>query len=237
MKIGFFGDSFCAGTPEHDIYGVEDNGNYSQTSWPSIATSLVTGSMVCHCQSGDTLWHTYEYLCDSIKDYDVVIICVSDPIRTPNKYRIPTIGKQFDKVLASISIKEEEIKQYAQYLDLKLYFEPKEYKYAAQIGVLVKIDELIKLHNKKALIIPSFDNSLQGYKFNNATVVNLNLNEDVKNRSLEKNNLLKVDNLDRVNHMFKKENTVFAQAIADYILNQDSSKEINFKKYFKYLDN
>ena len=102
---------------------------------------------------------------------------------------------------------------------------------------LAKIDELIKLHNKKALIIPSFDNSLQGYKFNNATVVNLNLNQDVKNRSLEKNNLLKVDNLDRVNHMFKKENTVLAQAVADYILNQDSSNEINFKKYFKYLDN
>jgi hypothetical protein len=237
MKIGYFGDSYCAGTPEYDTYGYDDNGDFSLTSWPSITAQLVNGSMTSHCISGDTLWHTYEYLCNSIKDYDVVIICVSDPIRTPNKYKIPTIGKQFDKVLASTSIKEEEIKQYAQYLDLKYYFEPKEYKYAAQIGVLYKLDELLGQHDKKSLILPSFENSLQGYKFQNASCININLNDDIKVRMLSKSNLLKVKDLDRVNHFFKKENEVLGKAVADFILNNNVEKTINFKKYFEYLDN
>ena len=53
---------------------------------------------------------------------------------------------------------------------------------------------------------------------------------------LKKNNLLKVKNLDIVNHFFKKENDVLGKAVADFILSDSNEKVINFKKYFEYLD-
>jgi len=238
MKIGFFGDSYCAGTPEYDIHGCDDNGDFSLTSWPSITTQLVNGSMCCHCISGDTLWHTYQYLTENIENYDIIIICISDPVRPPNKYRIPTINNElFDKVKAEKVLNQEEIKGYINYLKLQGKYEAKEYKYAAQIGILFKLDELLGQHGKKSLILPSFENSLQGYKFQNTPCININLNDDIKVRSLSKNNLLKVKDLDRVNHLFKKENEVLGKAVADFILNNNVEKIIDFKKYFEYLDN
>jgi hypothetical protein len=48
---------------------------------------------------------------------------------------------------------------------------------------------------------------------------------------------LKVKDLDRVNHLFKKENEVLGKAVADFILNNNVEKIIDFKKYFEYLDN
>ena len=237
MKIGYFGDSYCAGTSEHDIHGHDDNGNLSLLSWPAIATKLVNGSMTGLCQSGDTLWHTYEYLCENIQDFDIIIICVSDPIRPPNKHRIPAIdSKSFEKEKAKTFLNEKDFSNFVNYLEFKTQFEPREYKYVAQIGVLTKIDELLGIHKKKSLILPSFENSLQGYKFKNSSQINISLNEDIKVRMLKKNNLLKVKNLDIVNHFFKKENDVLGKAVADFILSDSNEKVINFKKYFEYLD-
>jgi len=238
MKIGYFGDSYCAGTPEYDTYGYDANGDFSLTSWPSITTQLVNGSMTSHCISGDTLWHTYQYLSENIQNYDIIIICVSDPVRPPNKYRIPTITNElFDKVKAEKLLDKEEYQGFINYLHLKGKYEAKEYKFAAQIGALFKLDELLGQHDKKSLILPSFENSLQGYIFQNASCININLNDDIKVRMLSKNNLLKVKDLDRVNHFFKKENEVLGKAVADFILNNNVEKIINFKKYFEYLDN
>ena len=136
----------------------------------------------------------------------------------------------------STFLNEKDLSNFVNYLKLKTQFEPREFKYVAQIGVLTKIDELLGIHKKKSLILPSFKNSLQGYKFKNSSQINISLNEDIKVRMLKKNNLLKVKNLDIVNHFFKKENDVLGKAVADFILSDSNEKVINFKKYFEYLD-
>ena len=91
------------------------------------------------------------------------------------------------------------------------------------------LDEFLGKKDINTLIIPSFDNSMQGYVFKNAGQANLNLNEDVKKRS-------KIDYNNEVNHMMEKENRVLTKAVIDYFKNNKQNGIIDFKKYFKYLD-
>lgn len=230
MKIGYFGDSYCASIPKNDIH---------QTyafSWPYTVAKLLKAEIGNECISGDTLWHTYKYLEESIDKYDIIIICVSDPIRVPNHYRVPTIVKDFNTELAKKRMGPDLTQKYSDFLSLSQIFTSIEYKYAAQIGVLYKLDKLIGEYKKKCLILPSFENSLQGYSFKNASVANINLNEDIKKRVSRKPELYSTNYPKVANHLQIKENNVLAEAVVDFI-NNDYKLEFDLKKYFEYLDN
>lgn len=230
MKLGFFGDSYCADIPKGDIHDTH------AFSWPYTVVKTLKAEITNECISGDTFWHTYQYLTESIEMYDILIICVSDPIRVPNHYRIPTITTAFNSEVAKKRMGEELTSEFEEYLTLHTKFQSREFRYAAQIGVLHKLDELIGKHKKKTLILPSFENSLQGYSFKNASVANINLNEDVKKKvsikpELYSNNYPKI-----ANHLQPKENDVLAEAVVDFI-NNDYKLEFDLKKYFNYLYN
>lgn len=226
MKIGFFGDSYCE-LPTRNC----------DLAWPNKVGKLLNADTTNECISGDCLWHTFLYLEESIKNFDVVIICVSDPIRSPNHYRVPTIGPNFDEVIANKRMNKEEIEKYREYTKLQDRFKGVGYEYAAQIGVLYKIDELIGKHNKKAIILPSFENSLQGYTFKNASVANINLNEGVKNKVKRPISFNNDGSSIIINHLQEKENQVLAKEISDFINNNDYKLEFNLKKHFNYLYN
>ncbi len=230
MKVGFFGDSYCASSPMNDE---EKTYHYS---WPWTVAKLLKIEADNHCISGDTLWHTYLYLKESIENYDIVVICISDPLRQPNHYRIPTINTTFDDEVSMKRLNSDQIKEYTQYIKLHQVYRPQGYNLVAQIGVLTKLDELIGKHSTKALILPSFENSLQGYIFKNASVANINLNEGIKNKVKNKIPINKGGYPVIANHLQEKENNVLAKAVVDFI-NNDYKLEFNLKKYFNYLYN
>ena len=230
MKLGFFGDSYCAAIPKYDIHDTHG------FSWPYTVAKLTKAELSNKCISGDTLWHAYQYLEESIEKYDILVICVSDPIRIPNRYRIPSINTNYNQVIAERRMGPELASEYGKYLNLNHKFASKEFVKAAQIGVLYKLDKLIGEYKKKSLILPSFENSLQGYSFKNASVANINLNEEVKKKVTRKPELYS-DNYPKVaNHLQPKENDVLAEAVVDFI-NNDYKLEFDLKKYFNYLYN
>jgi len=231
MKLGFFGDSYCATMPKYDIHDTHG------FSWPYTVAKLTKAELSNECISGDTLWHAYQYLKESIEKYDIIVICVSDPIRVPNHYRIPTITVQYDEVIAERRMGSELASEYSKYLNLHHKFADKEFTKAAQIGVLYKLDKLIGEYKKKTLILPSFENSLQGYSFKNVSVANINLNEEVKKRVTRKPELYHTNYPKVANHLQPKENNVLAEAVVDFIKQEDTEPTFNLRKYFEYLDN
>lgn len=238
MKIGFFGDSYCA----EPIRSKDLHSRKYDFSWPYQLRKMLNAEITNQCVSGDTLWHAYLYLEESIEDFDILIICVSDPIRLPNFYRIPTVPPNFETRIAAERLKGVTIKgkgsvdEYEQYVLLHAKYKGAGIEYATQIGVLHKLDELIGKHNKKTIILPCFENSLQGYTFKNASVANINLNEDVKKKVKRPIPLYNDGSKILANHLHVKENEVLAKATFDFINNNDYKLEFNLKKYFEYLE-
>ena len=217
MKIGYFGDSYCAANQrEHIDY-----------AWTELVAKELGCEIHNECIYGDTLFHAYKYLEECEVDLDYLVFCISDPIRLPNQFRIPTINPRFNKKIAESRIKN--VREFETYIELHTVYAPNEFIQLAQKGILLSLDEFLGKKDINTLIIPSFDNSMQGYVFKNAGQANFNLNEDVKNRTT-------LDYENEVNHMMEKENKVLAKAVTDYFKNNKQNGIIDFKKYFKYLD-
>ena len=217
MKIGYFGDSYCAANEREHI----------DFAWTELVAKELGCEIHNECIHGDTLFHAYKYLEECEVDLDYLVFCISDPIRLPNQFRVPTLNHGFNKKIAASRIKN--LKEYQTFINLHKLYTPKDYTRLAQKGILFTLDEFFGKKDINTLIIPSFDNSMQGYVFKNAGQANLNLNEDVKKRS-------KLDYKNDVNHMMEKENRVLAKAVIDYFKNNKQNGIIDFKKYFKYLD-
>ena len=231
MKIGFFGDSYCA----------DSENSLGEYSWTELIKQRYDSKHTNECVTGDTLWHAFQYLKECAVNLDFIILCVSDPTRLPNRNRIPCMPPDFETKIAEEKLKSEvKLKLFRLYNSLHTKFYDKHFYYTAQKGVLIDIDNFLKEHNKKCLVIPCFDSSMQGYVFKNAAQVNINLNQDIKIKAIKNRKYLedgKIDHSSIANHLNKKENTVLGQAVIDFMSKDYRTGLVDFKQYFNYLDN
>ena len=157
MKIGFFGDSFCArGQEQWNI------------SWPWVATKYLNKEIKPFCLQGTHPYLAYKRLQKHISEVDFVVFVISCPYRFPNDIDLPA---------ASYGFAEEDFKKLFpgksedMHTMINMYYRlyGEEWHELGTNKVLEKVDNLFKEHNKPALVIPAFEHSLSGYKFKNAT--------------------------------------------------------------------
>ncbi len=77
MKISIIGDSFCA-----------DMGNDPYPSWLYLLKHELPAEILCKGMKGAPLIHSFIPFEKNLSNSDLVIICVTDPGRIPNKYEI-----------------------------------------------------------------------------------------------------------------------------------------------------
>ena len=221
MKVGYFGDSWCGCKPK-------DGGQ--PFSWPYETTKILGCESNHYCLSGTHLFNAWLELSKHIDEVDYVVLTISDPYRFPNDYQIPTMSCGWDKSIARYTFGEGTTKKYGDFVELYYRFFSREFMRIAQKGLLQHIDDFIAEKNKPCLVLPGFENSMQGYEFKNAAFLETDLSSGIKYKRFDKTKPI-------ANHLNEKENNVLAQAVADFIKGEYKTGKISFKKYFEYLDN
>ena len=77
LKLAICGDSFCA--------------DYGKNPYPSFIHLLQTelnADILCTGRMGISLYHAYEDLITHYKNSDIIILCVTEPSRVSNRYRV-----------------------------------------------------------------------------------------------------------------------------------------------------
>jgi len=219
LKVGFFGDSWCGcSTKNKQIYDI---------SWPNLLTKKLNAEPLYTCLPGGHLFHAYEKLENHLNEVDYAIIVVSDPYRLPSEYQIPAMSAGYDDEVAERLLGKRQADMFGKYVEYHYRFFSRKYSGIAQKGLLSEIDNMVK--DKKALIIPGFKLSMQGYKITNAAYTNCTLHS-IKRKRFDKNKTI-------ANHLNEEENIVLANALYDFITSDYKKGEFDLKKYFKYLYN
>ncbi|SVD28996.1 uncharacterized protein METZ01_LOCUS381850, partial [marine metagenome] len=78
LKLALIGDSYCA-----DVYKTP------YKTWPYIVAENLNASIISLGRSGAAMTHSYEDLIAVVDEADVVIVCVTEPNRVPNRYGLP----------------------------------------------------------------------------------------------------------------------------------------------------
>jgi|TARA_R110002072_G_scaffold180346_2_gene336390 hypothetical protein len=115
LKIAFVGDSYCMhagpGTPEGEdkelAFKIAKKYNITfsgppvdpEYDWPHLVTQHFQAHRFCGGIAGINFFHSYEYyLNNSQKDEDIVIFCVTEPLRVINKHKLPINKAWLDEI-------------------------------------------------------------------------------------------------------------------------------------------
>ena len=242
MKIGFFGDSWIAFKPSHLIKFPD-----TEWAWPNQVGNNFKGEHLYTSRGGTHLFYAYQQLKKEIDNVDYVILSVSDYERVPNEYGIDTMcpceyGKNHVESIFG-DLEGRTSQEFITYIKTHCKYYPTQMSYAAQKGLLLEIDELLGKKNKKALIIPGFEESFVGYTFKNAAFLDCSFHEikmEDKRKEIPPKKLKQMfedRTLVALNHFLKQEADIIAGAITELIKQEYSPGKKEFKKYFDYLFN
>ena len=223
MTIGFFGDSYCA-CPNRE----------GHVSWPYITGEILNAEVNQYAKSGTHTYSAYLKLKEHINEVDIVVYVISDPFRFPNEHGVPMMSSGYDKKLTEhfyspqLAVNVESM--------LKTYYGvfSREYSEMGQREILRQVDILLGKSNKRAYIVPAFENSLCGYEFKNAVWTQGVLKEvfgyidRVINFGFDYNYLSK--NGYFANHFSPHGNLILGQFMAYIIQNFNSPKKFNMEK-------
>jgi len=179
MKIAFLGDSYCA------------DGTDMKKHWPAIAKkrlfhcysdaalnarNYMNSSVIQLGDAGRPFYYSVERFLPRLLETDIIICCVSQPLRLPNKYNLPiTSGLinrwrkmrffQKNNLLKNMSrpdhdIPKKELRNTMQAADFyEQFLLDTEEMYFSNISRIAYIDNLFKEHKKKCIWFSCFDDS------------------------------------------------------------------------------
>jgi len=167
MKIAFIGDSYCA------------DGTDITKHWPAMVRkqlNLLNSPTIQLGDAGLPFYYSVERFLPRLLETNIIICCVSQPLRLPNKYNLPiTSGlikrwrkmRSFQKnnLLKNMSrsdhdIPKNEIRNAIKAADLyQQFLLDTEEMYFSNISRIAYIDNLFKEHKKKCIWFSCFDDS------------------------------------------------------------------------------
>jgi len=114
LKIAFVGDSYCMhagpGTPigeDRELAGrlaEKYNLNFSgapvdpENDWPHLVAQHFNADKFCGGIAGINFFHSYEHYLNTSQDEDIIIFCVTEPLRIINKHRLPINKAWLDEI-------------------------------------------------------------------------------------------------------------------------------------------
>lgn len=221
MKIGFFGDSYCA-----------CKGADGRISWPDTAASILDAKGEKLCKGGTHIHSALEKLRKYIDKIDYAVIVVSHPYRLPTDKGTPITPAGFDKKLAIDHYGEKITDKLEETVETYYKIFSSEFHELGQRSILQEIDNIFKEHNKPGFVIPAFPESLCGYEFNYVDWTDWDLKtfretDRLLNFGFEISHIQK--NGTFANHFSPQANLILGYVIADIISNYNVPKYIDMK--------
>ena len=258
MKIAFCGDSFCHNT---------DIGTYD---CPVLVAEEYNAEIILSGNGGACLYHSLEELFPLIDEVDYIVFCITGCGRLANRYRLPLNAGLVEQHMDSLYQKKglHKIEFFAEEHGLPVkgakeivkaahdYFEilcDFDFHHMAQRGILMMVDELMVIQQKKCIWFGCFDDSMgisHGWKgatvfghyipqsgpFGDISLYNVSFDELLSQGMSTREAIWASRNDERRNHFNKQNNHRMAEMIID-IIKKDNflPRPIRIRSYFKLI--
>lgn len=223
MKIGFFGDSFCA-CPSREGF----------ISWPHSTAAILNAEAAVFCKPGTHAYFGLQQLRKYIDEVDYAVFVISDPYRFPNEKGAPIMSSGFDKNVVKERYGEIVLQNMAPALDVYYRIFSREFQELGQRGVLEEVDKVFQKHNKPGFVIPAFPESLSNYQFKYVDWTDWVLKDEFRlidrflNFGYNYNKITKTGFF--ANHFSPHGNLLLSYVIADIIKDYTKPKYVNMSK-------